>query len=277
VGERRGGWMMRGRSSALTGVVAIGGLSLAALIDTLAMLEIGGKATATTVAVYGAVFVGLLAAAVIFTAAVRLVDRLNRSTWLFVGVSVALISIGDRLWAMDRIAVCAGVVEITTSELFYGAAYLVFALGLMRFALSFQNRVDFTWIATETVVMTAIVGATLWVTILAPATRSTGGLAPAVGTNLTYVFFDFPLLFAPALCVLIVAIRLRDRAMIIPWSAVAAGVVVTVLSDVAWLWERMHGSITAFGYMAANVLFAVGVMAALDAQTGKHRKTVAAE
>ncbi len=95
--------------------------------------------------------------------------------------------------------------------------------------------------------------------------------------DLTYIFLDFPLLLAPVLILMLVMVRLRDHNLASPWAVVMLGVLVMIAADVIWFWERSHGgwlpgSLADFGFMSANVLFAVGAMATVDAQRRIERR-----
>ncbi len=264
--DRRSGWMSMGWDGAQTALVAFVGLVLAALITTFGALEIGG---AVAVGLYGAALVDLLATATILYAASHIPDRLVRSTWILVAASVLFTGIGELLWAYAYLSLGVTEAGLSYSDVFYLAAYVAMAVGLLRYAISFRARVDFAWIATETLATTAILGATLWVVFLTPVISAIDTPTPALLADLTYIFLDFPLLLAPILCLLLVMVRLRDHNLASPWAAVTLGILATIAADIVWFWERAHGgwapgSIADFGFMAASVMFATGAMAAVD-------------
>jgi hypothetical protein len=272
------GWMSTGRDGARTAAVAAVGVILAASISSLAALRVGD---ARAIGLYGDALVDALAAATIFYAARQIADRLVRTTWYFIGASVALTAIGEAVWGYAHIELGIAEMSFSIGDAFYLTAYLIMAIGLVRYAFSFRSRVDFAWIGTETVVTTAALGATLWVVFLAPTTRGMVTLSLVTLADLTYVFLDFPLLLAPILVLLLVMVRLRDHELASPWGVVALGIMMTITADVIWFWERSHGgwqpgSLADFGFMTANVMFAVGAMATVDAQHRIERRREAA-
>ena len=220
---------------------------------------------------YGDAGIGLVAGAVILLVALRFAEKLDRETWCCVAVSVMMMAVGDALWARNGVLFHVAGVGVSLAELLYAVAYAIFAIALFRYAFKSRAHVDVAWVAVETLVTTALIGATLWVTFLAPTTRAIGGIDSAISADLSYVFFDFPLLFAPVLAVLLVMIRLGDQRLAYPWFAVAAGVLILIAAEVGWFWERAHGgvypgSLAGFGFMAANMLLLAGAMTALEMQ-----------
>jgi hypothetical protein len=260
--------MSRGRDGARTALVATVGMTLAALISSLAALGVGD---ARVIGLYGDALIDALAAATIFYAARQVADRLVRTTWFLIGTSVALTAVGEIFWGYAHIELGVAEMSFSAGDAFYLAAYLIMAIGLVRYAFSFRSQVDFAWIGTETVVTTAALGATLWVAFLAPVTREMDTFSVFTLADLTYIFLDFPLLLAPILSLLLVMVRIRDHNLASPWAVVALGVLITIGADVIWFWERSHGgwlpgSLADFGFMTASILFAVGAMATVDAQ-----------
>ncbi len=270
-----GGWMSIGGDGARTALVATVGVALAALISSLAALQIGD---ARAIGLYGDALVDALAAATIFYAARRMADRLVRTTWYFIGASVALTAIGEAVWGYAHVELGVTEMSFSVGDAFYVTAYVIMAIGLIRYAFSFRSQVDLAWIGTEAVVATAALGATLWVVVLAPTMRGMGVPSLVMLADLTYIFLDFPLLLAPILILMLVMVRLRDHNLASPWAVVMLGVLVMIAADVIWFWERSHGgwlpgSLADFGFMTANVLFAVGAMATVDAQRRIERRS----
>ena len=262
--DRRTGWMSRGRDGASTALVASVGLLLAALITTIGALQNGAG---DAFGLYAAAVVHMMAAATILFAARHISDRRVRSTWMLVATSVLLTGTGELLWAYAHLSLGAAEAGFSYSDFFYISAYVAMAMALLRYAISFRARVDFAWVATETLATTAVLGATLWVALLMPAIN--GVDTPAPLADLTYIFLDFPLLLAPILCLLFVMVRLRDHNLASPWAAVTLGIIATIVADIVWFWERAHGgwapgSMADFGFMAASIMFATGAMAAVD-------------
>jgi hypothetical protein len=268
--ERADNRTLGSRDGALTALVAVGGLALAALITTLAVLEVGGDAVANALGLYGDAFVQVLSAAVIFYAAHGISDRLARRTWQLIGVGTLLLGVGDAIWGVGHLVFGMTQSPIFVADPFYIAGYVVLGVAMLRYAASFSDEVDLAWITTETLVFCAIMGVTLWVGLLAPAVAAAGGIAPYMAVDLMYILLDFALLLAPITYLLFVVGRLRDHTLASPWSAVALAILITIIADVVWFWERAHtgwlpGSFADFGFMASGVLMATGAMAALDA------------
>lgn len=272
---------MWGRAGAVTSVAAIVGITISAVVVTLGMLRVNGEDFAVALTLYGDAFVEALAAGSMFYAVSRLENRLELSTWLAMASAVTLTAIGDALWVQGHSALGAPAVGLSVSDIAYFASYAVMAAAMLRYALSFRDRVDLPWMITETLVATSLCGATLWVVLLAPGVRALGTITSGSAINLLYVFIDFPLLFAPVLLVVLVMLRHGDEQGVRPWIMAAVGVLATIIADVGWFWERAHGiwqpgSLVDFGYMAANVFFAVAALTAVDVQEYRRRRREAA-
>lgn len=259
----------RGRGSALTALVAIVGLALAAIVQTLATVPFAEPGFADVVVSYGDAAVTALAAATCFYAAFRMDDGLSRATWTLIAASVALMALGDTLWAYERLWLAVDEAGYYLSDLSYVSGYAVFAAALVHYAFRIREKVDTVWVATETLVVSSVLGATVWVTMIAPTISAAGGTPATSVSDLTYFFLDFPLMIAPALAVILIRARLHGAHSISPWLPVLGGALTTLVGDTLWFWDKTHtmwlsGSIANFAFMAANVLFAVGAMSSLD-------------
>ncbi len=270
------------RDSARAATVAVGGMTVAALITSLAVLGVGGERTAEGIGLYGASVVGFACAAIALIAAGRIPDRLLRSTWQLMGTGIALLAAGDAAWAIGHTARELDKAVFSFADLFYISAYVVLGVAMLRYAASFRSRVDMAWIVTETLVATAALGITAWMVFLAPAVRVVGGLEPQMLPDLIYVLLDFVLLIAPMTCLILSMSRAPDHNVASPWSAVALGILVMTAADIAWFLERAHegweaGSLADFGFMVSVVLIATGAAAAVDAYRRAERQRVIAE
>ena len=282
MGQQREPWIAWGRSSGATTLVTVVGLSLAAGLDSLSVLGAGG--TRVAIALYGDSAMGELAALVIAYAVWQLEPGLTRSTWLLIGAGVFADAIGDGLWASGAASLnSAASLGVNLGDVFYLATYVLFAFAVVRWVAAQRERVDLAWIATESLVAAAVVGATVWVALLSPALRAQRAMTAAVAIDVGWVVADFPLLVAPTLLLALALLRLGDERLASAWFTFSVAMVLVVLADVGWFWERSHGgwapgSLVDFAFMASNVLIAVSALTALDIQTdSKPRKRVASQ
>jgi hypothetical protein len=262
--------------SMVTMFVASFGMGLAALLTTIAAVHVGGVRLADGAAMYGAVVVDALAAAVVFHAATRLTEERHRTAWLLVGASVALAAAGDLIFAYNISVVGIPPTVVSISDVFFVSGQIVFAVAMIRLVWSYRERVELSWTFLESAVTSAIVAATAWAFVLAPSLQHpTSSHTEALG-NAAYVALDMVLLFAPALALLLVAVRLDDVSTTTS-LIVLAGVSLTTLADLVWFSERAHatwrpGSFAGFGFMAGNILLAVAATSAVQAQERLERQ-----
>ena len=261
-----------GRASGVTTLVAIAGLAIAALLDSLSVVGVGGARVATAIALYGDCAMGLLASLAIAYAAWNLTPGLSRSTWTLIGAAVFAGAIADGLWAYGQASMGISNLAFNLSDPFYLAFYVLIAVAVGRWILANRNRIDLAWIATESVVGTAVLGAIAWVGFLLPALRSLGTLVPATLDDVAWVAIDLPLLVIPTVALVFVLVRLHDERLASQWAGFCVAMALVVLADVGWFWERSHGgwapgSLVDFGFMASSVLIAVSALTAVDIQT----------
>ncbi|NTU70478.1 MAG: hypothetical protein HGB10_01440 [Coriobacteriia bacterium] len=248
-------------------LIAVIGLGFAALVNTAALLQVGGESGAATISGFGETAMGVACGFIILAAARRIVDGPAQVAWACIGASVMFTAAGDAA-QHTGLSSTTGMFGLQFSDALYGLAAMLFTAGLLVSILRYMDRVDFAWVATEAFVACTLLAALLWVLYLSPAITDLGGMSEPVLTHLTYLAADFVLMLAPTVCVIAVAIRLGDEYVAGPRLAVAAGVVLFVLSNLAWFREstyggRLPGSLPTFGFMVAVVLFASGAAAAL--------------
>jgi hypothetical protein len=270
-------WIVWGMASGATTLFAILGMSLAAALESLSLLGVGGPTPAAGVALFGDSLAGLVAAVAIAYVVWHLDEGLPRSTWALVGAALVLGVIADALWAYAEVAMGQTDLGANLGDFFYFASYLLLALAIVRWILAYRGRIDLAWIATETVVVCAAIGATMWVAVLAPAMREIGPLAPWMIDDLAWVVLDLPMIIAPLVALALVLVRLKDSTLITRWTAFYAAMTLMVLADFGWFWERSHGgwhpgSLANFGFMASSILLAVGALTALDIQNDQAAK-----
>ena len=160
------------------------------------------------------------------------------------------------------------------SDPFYFATYILFGFAVVRWILAHRDRVDLAWIATESVVAGAVLGATTWVGLVQPTLRASAAIVPSTLDDVLWVVMDFPLLVVPTLALVFVLVRLRDEHLTSQWAAYCVGIALIVLADIGWFWERSHGvwapgSLVDFGFMASSVMLAVSALTAVDIEADR--------
>jgi hypothetical protein len=263
-----------GTASGTTMIAVVVGLALAALLDTVGALGLGGPKVAATVVLYGDSAMGLLVAAVIAYVAWQLDPGEWRTTWALLAVAVFVGAVADGLWAAGEISIVGPDLGFNLSDGFYLLGYLIIDAAVLRWVLSRRSQIDVAWIATESLVGTAVLGLTVWVAYLAPTIRSLATPGSTVGVDGMWVALDFPFLIAPTLMLALALMRLDDDdawAVLRPFMFAIA---ILVVADMGWFWERSHtgwapGSLTDFAFMVSNVLIAIGALTMLDIQTDR--------
>jgi hypothetical protein len=259
-----------GEASGSTVLVAFAGFVLSAILNTVSAFGVGGPSTATAVALYGVSAMAFLAAIFIAYVVSRLNPGPERNTWVLLGLGVLAGALADAVWESSASIGLMGI-TLNPGDPAYLVAYVLWAVAVVHWVLSSGFRSGLSRTVTESLVLTALLAALTWVTIVMPSLHSVGEMGPDVVDGLVWVVIDFPMLVLPTVFLLITLIRFRNEWLASPWVACAAAILLLVLGDIGWLWQVTHGgwqpgTVVDFAYMVSSVLFAASALATLDAQ-----------
>lgn len=269
---------MSGRTFAL----ALVGVTLAALTESLSAAVGGNAYGPAVVLIFEGVFIIATGVAVVFVR-LRMTARLNRACWALLGVAVLLPGAADVLWGGAMLSAGEDVGVPWYAFALYVASNVAFAAACAICAIGYRRTVDLTWPAVEATVAVAALGVVAWFlgagAVRASAPADGGTAASMVWADGAFGILDMVFYVLPALFALLTVLRVGgdgrmrdvDRRLVGPWAFVLAGAVTLTISDLGWYLQRtsqswVAGSIVDFAYMLGFVCIAIGASAALDAE-----------
>jgi len=191
----------------------------------------------------GSISFGLLAAAFLFLAAVRL-DAHNplRRIWMLLGVGISVYALGDIIWTVLEFQ--SGFTEVpypSYADIAYIAFYGFMAAGLIRAARSFGRVAEAERVVRVDIVVMFVASIIMYVFVAGPIVAdSTSTIAEKV-LGVAYPLADLVVLLGPALFIAFVASSLGRSQAARQWWSLAFGLAVMSLSDILFSWLDWTG------------------------------------
>lgn len=255
-------------------------LAATAAIYTIIALGLGGDAGTTAAADLGESVIVSVSAALILWVALRFPRGESiRGQWMFIGIGAALFALGDIAWSYYELVLGADVPFPGVPDIFYVAAYVFVAIGIMWAALAFRSLFDVRPQFMLAALIVLISGIALYFGLLADIVGDVESNLSERVLGAFYPLGDLVLELGPALFILLVAMKLGGGRFAWPWRAVAAGFFVLAITDTAftWLdWNELYasGHIVDAGWMLGYALVGFGASIAADVHLAVQKPAV---
>lgn len=199
---------------------------------------------------------------------------------------------GARRWALAGVASVFGAVGTSIglwyglvegipapspglADVFYLLQYPLVAMALVTTGLSYRGLVSVRILAVGATVFSAVSCAVLWFAVLGPALASSGVLPVEAFMSAYYPLADVAAGITPALFVLAVVSQVGGSAERLPWSAVAAGIFVLSMGDLAFWVGVIQGATTVSAsvgtaWIIGRVFIGFGALVAADLIRANH-------
>ncbi|HZN15619.1 MAG TPA: GGDEF domain-containing protein [Acidimicrobiales bacterium] len=201
----------------------------------------------------------LLAAVAALTAGARL-DGRSRTFWRVIGLSVALIAVGEGIWSFYELVLRGEPPTPSWADPFYLlGSFAVIPAVFIRFGAAPSDRRNRAWL--DAAIVTAGAGAIGWHVLIGP--QLTGGLTVGVASQVAYPLLDI------AVLVVLVSVGFGGHRKVPPtMTLVGIAYAIAALGDAMFSYMTLHGFFASGGWIditweAQFVLLGIAAVAAI--------------